>query len=388
MTRPALVVAGWEFRRYFKWKDQFVSLAMFFVVGLAFFAFSKIATGRGREITVGVVGIELTAPAEGRLRFVPAAADSAAGTEALRAGDLAGILRRGPGGGYELVVEKEPRYEAELTAILAETVRRERLVGSGIDEAVLAQALAPPALAVRFVDPGKSRRGRGELILAGILMGIMLMTVFTSMAYLLTGITGEKQLRVTESIISAIRPQAWIDGKVLGLSGYALTGVVNMGIGGAITWVGVSMATDFTLPAVIARPGVIAVLLLFTVLGLLLWNAFFAAIASTIDDPNTSSRGGLMMLPALPVVLGLAVMRDPDSLLSRGLALIPFTSVPALPVRLVLSDPGVVEIVVSGSLLVAAIWLTRRLAGRIFEVGMLLYGKEPSWGEIARWVRR
>jgi ABC-2 type transport system permease protein len=54
--------------------------------------------------------------------------------------------------------------------------------------------------------------------------------------------------------------------------------------------------------------------------------------------------------------------------------------------RLVLSDPGLPEIAASGALMVGAIWLMRRLAGRIFEVGMLLYGKEPTLREIGRWM--
>jgi ABC-2 type transport system permease protein len=96
----------------------------------------------------------------------------------------------------------------------------------------------------------------------------------------------------------------------------------------------------------------------------------------------------MLMLPAIPVGLAVVVFRDPDSLLSHLLAVFPLTSAPALPARMVLSNPGIVEILASLLLLIGAIWLTRRVAGRIFEVGMLLYGKEPSWREIARWVAR
>jgi ABC-2 type transport system permease protein len=385
---PALIVAAWEFRRYFKWKDQLIGLVSFLVIGLIWYGASRLAQARGRTMTVALVELQLVAPPSGRVRFVPAAEDSLARAEALRRGDVHGILRRAADGTFHLLVEKDPRYRNELAAILADTVRRERLAASGIGPADLAQVLTPPALEVTFSDPGRARRGRGEMIVAGALIAVMLVAVFTSMAYLLAGITGEKQLRVTESVVSAISPQAWIDGKVLGLSGYALTGVANMAIGGAVIGIAATLATDFSLPAAAVRPGVLLVLLLYSVLGLLLWNSFFAAVASTIDDPNTSSRTSLMMLPALPQLVALAVFRDPDSIVSRGLALFPLTSVPALPVRLVLSDPHPLEIAGSVALLAGAIWLTRRLAGRIFEVGMLLYGKEPTWREISRWARR
>jgi ABC-2 type transport system permease protein len=135
------------------------------------------------------------------------------------------------------------------------------------------------------------------------------------------------------------------------------------------------------------RPSVLFTLLATTALGLLLWNAFFAAVAATLDDPNTSSRSSLLMLPVIPVVLSLAVIRDPDSVIARVLALFPLTSAPALPMRQVLSDPGLVEIAASLALLAAAVWFTRRAAGRIFEIGMLMYGKEPTIPEMLRWAR-
>ncbi|MDX2000686.1 MAG: ATP-binding cassette domain-containing protein [Thermoanaerobaculia bacterium] len=66
---------------------------------------------------------------------------------------------------------------------------------------------------------------------------------------------------------------------------------------------------------------------------------------------------------------------------------LPPTSLPALPVRFLLSDPGAGEVALAWASLVLAVALTRRLAGKIFEIGMLLYGKEPTLAEILRWAR-
>jgi ABC-2 type transport system permease protein len=305
----------------------------------------------------------------------------------LRSGELHGLLRRINEGHFELVVRKEPTWRGELENLLTAHVRQERLQAAGISDASLAQLLAPPALSVRYSDAGRAARGTGEKIAAAVFIGILLLTVMTSMAYLLTGITSEKQLRVTESVVSAISPQAWIDGKVLGISAYALTTTVNMAIGALVMALAARFAWDVTLPEAAVRPGVLAMLLVYCILGMLFWNSFFAAVAATIDDPNTSSRSTLMLLPTLPVAMCLAVLRDPDSVLSRTLAVLPITSAPAMPVRMVLSDPSVPELSISLTVLLAAIWVSRRLAGRIFEVGMLLYGKEPTLREILRWAR-
>ena len=385
-ARQVWIVAVWEFRRYFKWKDQAIGLLIFALMGAIGYGVSRVAGGEKRPMTVAVSGVELVAPADGRVAFVPAPADDDARAELLRDGDVEGILTRLPDGTFELLVEKDPRRSAELWSIVGEHVRRERLAASGLSEEVLAQILSPPAIEVRFTDPDRARTGKAEKIAAGVFQGLVLLAIFTSMAFLLTGITGEKQLRVTESITAIIHPQAWIDGKILGICTYALATVANMLLGGALLAFVAKLAWGFSVPDVIVRPGVILVLIIFSVLGLLLWNAFFAAFASTIDDPNTSARSSVMFLPMIPVAMTVTVLRDPDHLSSRMLGLFPLTSSSAMPARVILSDVGLLEIAASMLLLVGTIWFVRRLAGRIFEIGMLMYGKEPTLREMLRWA--
>ncbi len=381
------LVAAWEFRRYFKWKDQLIGMAFFLLVSLAFGAAGMVVGAKAKTVTLSVAGVALDSPAEGRFLLVPASPDPASDLAALRDGDLQGILSRNVGGGFDLVVSKDPRFRTELATLLRDSVRRERLAEAGLARETLERIVAEPALEVRFLDPGVARRGKAEKIAAAVFIGIFLMAAFTCMAYVLTGITGEKQLRVTESVLSAIPPQAWIDGKILGIAAYSLAGIANMAVGSLFVVGALSLTSGFTLPEATVRPSVLLTLILSTVLGLLLWNAFFAAVAATLDDPNTSSRSSLLMLPTLPVVLSLAVIRDPDGGIARFLALFPLTSAPALPVRQILSDPSLAEICASLALLSGTVWLARRAAGRIFEIGMLMYGKEPTFREMLRWAR-
>jgi ABC-2 type transport system permease protein len=142
----------------------------------------------------------------------------------------------------------------------------------------------------------------------------------------------------------------------------------------------------FAIPEAVVRPSVILILIVYSMLGLLLWNSFFAAFASTIDDPNTSTRTSAMFLPMIPVAMTITVLRDPDHIASRVLAVFPLTSASAMPARVILSNVGLWEVMLSLALLGSAIWLFRRLAGRIFEVGMLMYGKEPTLREMIRWA--
>jgi len=384
-ARHTWTVAGWEFRRYFKWKDQILGLVVFLAIsGLALGA-GLVVRSRGSTVRVAVSDVELAPLPDGRLRFEAA---TPADSLRLREGTIHGMLRRTGSDAFVLNVRREPTWRPELERVLAAHLQRERLQASGVSSDLLTQLLAPPALDVRYPDGASARRGPGEKIVAGILTAILLLTIFTSMAYLLTGITSEKQLRVTESVIAAISPQAWIDGKVLGLTAYALTTTLNMIAGSLLVALAARFAWEFAIPQAAVRPAVLAGLLIFCVLGLLLWNSFFAAIAATIDDPNTSARSSFMLLPMLPVALCAPVLRDPDSLLSRGLALFPLTSVPAMPARMVVTDPAIREILLSAAFLVLAIGGVRRAAGHIFEIGMLMYGKEPTVREMLRWARR
>jgi ABC-2 type transport system permease protein len=381
------LVAGWEFRRYFKWKDQLIGLFIFIGLGALSYGVGKLATGGRRAFTVATEGFELRPVPGSRLSFVPAPADTAERTRQLDEGDVGGVLRRRVDGSFELYVKKDPRFLTDLRGILIEFVRRERLGQSGLSESSLESILSPPELSIRFTDPDRQRAGLPERLLAAMFLGLVIMSIFTSMAYLLTGITGEKQLRVTESITAIIPPQAWIDGKILGIGAYSMATIANMVLGSIILATVARLTWDFPIPDIIVRPWVVMILVVFSTLAVAMWNAAFAAFASTIDDPNTSTRTSIMFLPFLPMAMSVSVLRDPDHLASRVLSLFPLTSPAAMPLRVLLSNPGPVEIIAAIALLALTVWLFRRLAGRIFEVGMLMYGKEPTMREMWRWTR-
>jgi ABC-2 type transport system permease protein len=131
---------------------------------------------------------------------------------------------------------------------------------------------------------------------------------------------------------------------------------------------------------------VIALIVVYGVLGLFFWFAFLGAVAATIDDPHNSTRGSLLFVPMFASGMAYLVLRDADSALSRTFALFPPTAPSAMPVRLMTSEVGALELILSLGLLIGAIAMLRIAAGRIFRAAMLMYGKEPSWAELRRWA--
>lgn len=385
-------VAVWEFLRYFKWKDLVIGFVFFTGISGAVFLGGMLVGGSGRVVKVATLGDgadALALPKKSRVQLVAAAGRSEAELrKAVAEGDLDALLLVPRGEAGTLVVRKEPRYRLEIQNLLDESAKRQRLSARGLTPDELKALLAPATLEIVYEGKG-GPKSKAVKMTAAIFIIATLMGTILGMAYIFTGITGEKQQRVTEQVIAAIGHQPWIDGKVLGIAAYAMTTMTNLAVGSVLLtvafWAFSGGSAPFPLAAV--PLGAFFLSALFMALALILWNAFFAAIAAIVNDPNTSQKSSAMFLPILPLALALAVLKDPDSLLSRVLAILPFTSPSALPVRYALSTISPFEIVAAVVLMLAAIWMCRRAAGRIFEIGMLMYGKEPTWKEIGRWVR-
>ncbi len=207
------------------------------------------------------------------------------------------------------------------------------------------------------------------------------------MAYMLVSVTAEKQLRVTEQVISAISPQTWIDGKILGIAAVSLVNVLVFLAGAALFVAGRSMATGSPFSMGTAEPAALLWITLFALLGFLFWLSAFGAIAATIDDPNTSARGPIMFLPAFFSTVGFMILRNPDSSFARIAGIVPLTSSAVMPARVALTEVPLWELGLSAALLIGGAALARLAAGKVFAVAMLMYGKEPGWSEIRRWVR-
>lgn len=234
----------------------------------------------------------------------------------------------------------------------------------------------------------RERGGRAARITAAAASVAVLYGVFMAMALMLVSVTAEKQLRVTEQMIATIRPQEWIDGKIIGIAGTAMVNVVLMALSAVLFLAGRALATGrWSAPQAIGNPVLLGTILLFALLGFAFWLAFFGAIAATIDDPNSSSRAPIMFIPILFQSAGFMILSNPDSTFARAMSIIPLTSSGAMPVRLATSDVPAWEVVLSAVLLLAGVLVLRRLAGRIFALGMLMTGKEPSWSEVRRWMR-
>lgn len=386
-----LEVARWEFQRFVKPKQLFWSVVITAAMGGVGYSFTWFAGRSERvEATVAVIGgdaLDFEALATDGITLVPHSASAADSLRAeVAAGELDGLLIVRSSAEAELFVEREPSWHTVVQARLSEARQAEAMRDAGLTPDLLAELLAPVDLEI--VEERAGGGGLGTRLAAIFAVGAVLYGIFTAVAYMFVSVTGEKQLRVAEQVLSTIPPQTWIDGKMIGLAGVAGVSVLTIGAGVIVFLLGRSIARgSFALPALAADPVALMLIMLFALLGFAFWLAFFGVVAATIDDPNTSTRGPLMFVPIVLSGAGFLILGNPDSTLARVLALLPPTSPFVVPARLATTDVPVLEIVLPALLLAGGTWLLRGAAGKVFAVGMLLYGKEPGWAEVRRWIR-
>lgn len=385
-----LQVARWEFQRFIKLNQlvtSFVITLMLGALGYGVAAWAKRADASVDNVAViggTALGMD-RAHSVASISFTPAAASKLDSLRAaVTARDLDGILILNGVDSARLIVRRKPAWKGVLDAHLAAARQRLQLGQAGLAPERLASMLAPVAVTTEFQS---GNDGRGARIASVVAAGLVLYGVFTSMAYLLVSVTGEKQLRVTEQVISAISPQTWIDGKILGIAGVALVNVLLMFAGAAVWVLGRSIATGERFSMGAADPAAILWIVLFALLGFIFWISLFAAIAATIDDPNTSTRGPVMFLPAVFSVPAFLIGSNPDSTFARILGIFPLTSSTVMSARVTLTEVPMWELLLAAALLVGGALLARRAAGKVVSIAMLMYGKEPRWAEIRRWVR-
>lgn len=385
-----LEVAKWEFRRFVKPNQLLVSFVLMLLMGGVGYGVATLAkrtkSKSGKIAVIG--GSELgfdKSQKLGSLSMSPAKVEDLDSLrKVLTARKLDAILVLQGTDSARLIVRRDPVWIRDLEGSLAAARQRVHLEREGLAPEKLARMLAPVPVAREYQSGSDGRAARAAAFMA---VGIVIYGVFSSMAYILVSVTAEKQLRVTEQVVSAISPQTWIDGKILGIAAVALVNVLVF-IGGAAVWIlGRSIAnrTPFSLGSV--EPLALLWIILFATLGFMFWLALFGAVAATIDDPNSSTRGPLMFLPAFFSVTGMLIPINPDSMFARITGLLPLTSSAVMPARVALTDVPVWELLLSALLLIGAILLARRAAGKVFSVAMLMYGKEPSWSEMRRWAR-
>jgi ABC-2 type transport system permease protein len=129
--------------------------------------------------------------------------------------------------------------------------------------------------------------------------------------------------------------------------------------------------------------------ILFFIGGYLLYSSLYAAIGAAVDNETDTQQ---FMLPIImPLILAVyigifTVIEDPHGTVSTVFSFIPLTSPVVMLMRIPFGVP-IWQQVLSLLLLVGSFMFTVWFAAKIYRVGILMYGKKPSYKELIKWIR-
>jgi ABC-2 type transport system permease protein len=294
-----------------------------------------------------------------------------------------------------------PADMSMLERIVREVVMVERLGREGVDPQVVAQAQIPVSMRTVSIRGGKvtEESGQAAFLLAYGVWLVLYMAIFLYGVQVMGSVVEEKTSRIVEVLVSSLRPFQLLAGKIIGVGA---VGVFQFLIWGASAWLlferreqvlhlaKIQIPVGESLPLPHVPIEMIVIVVVYFLLGYFLYAAMFAAVAAMSNSEAEARQAQLpvTMLLVIPTILMIGIIQQPDSGMALMLSLIPFTAPIAMPVRWAAAPIPLHELVLSIVLLVVALWLVIWAAGRIYRVGILMYGKRPNLRELVRWVRQ
>jgi len=206
----------------------------------------------------------------------------------------------------------------------------------------------------------------------------------------MNGVIEEKSNRVVEVVVSSLPASRLFAGKLLGVGAAGLTQflvwaacLAAISSAGAAGWGAAGAVPELS-------PSLLVAFVLFFLLGYFLYGAMYASIGAAV---NTNQEAQSLAFPVMmPLILSIVfypmVLAAPDSTAAVVLSLVPFFAPLLMFLRMTAVSPPAWQVALSMFLMLGAIAVITWAAARIYRVGILMYGKRPTFPEILRWVGR
>lgn len=319
----------------------------------------------------------------------------------------------------QLYTEKSPSYKTlrVIEEALASKLTKKNYQVKGLDLTSIENAKANVDIQVENFSGERTSKMSNYIKMAfgGLAGYLLLMFVIIYGNMVMRSVIEEKTNRIIEIIVSSVKPFQLMMGKILGTTLAGITQfLIWVLIGGLLVVVaqlffdvdlqstsldqasGVASAADqnqmnLILNDILKLPLVTMVILFFIYFigGYFLYSAIYAAIGAAVDNETDSQQ----FMPAIiiPLIMSFyvgvfAVVENPNGIVSTIFSMIPFTS----PIVMLMRVPFGVswwEVMISILLLFGSIFFTIWFAAKIYRVGILMYGKKPSYKELLKWLK-
>lgn len=318
-----------------------------------------------------------------------------------------------------LVINSKIGFDTKqrIVSDISNVVRKEKIKQLGIQETQLNDL--DKNFTLKTINVTDNNKEDSDLVfgvksgLSMILMYVTFMFIIIYGVRVMRSVLEEKNNRVVEIIISSVKPFELMMGKILGVTMVALTQFliwITMSVIGALVLnTGFSplqknipgneeMASKLDMGQLATQishsllelnfPLIIFVFIVFFLLGYIFYSSIYAAIGSAVDNETETQQFTLFAI--LPLTLGMygsfTLMNNPEGPLGFWLSIIPFTSPVAMIARIPFGVPAW-QIALSIALLLVTTIFMIFLAGKIYRVGILMYGNKATLKELWKWIK-
>ncbi len=316
-----------------------------------------------------------------------------------------------------------------LERIFKERLKQERLRELGISTSEYAEMDPSFQMNIATFDGEQNLKGINEIkaFIGGGFGYLIMMFIIIYGGFVMRSVIEEKTSRIIEVIISSVKPFQLMLGKIIGTSLAGITQFAIWILSGTILLV-IALAIFDIDPAVISGSGamplmgegvnpsvpsadltmqlyaqelfdipwglLISFFLIYFILGYLIYSSIYAAIGAAVDNETDTQQFIFPII--LPLMLAIyvgffSVFSNPHGPIAVGFSLFPLTSPIVMMMRLPggIGDSGVPVWQLVSSILIlivtfiGIVWL----AAKIYRVGILMYGKKPSYKELFKWLK-
>ncbi|WP_396162732.1 ABC transporter permease [Flavobacterium sp.] len=322
----------------------------------------------------------------------------------------------------EYISEDSPSLDfiSDVEEVIDSVITQENLKVLGFDADKIDKAKADSSLKLSKFSGEESLKGLNEIkvIIGGLFGYLIMMFIVIYGNFVMRSVIEEKTSRIIEIIISSVKPYQLMMGKIIGNSLAGILQFLIWAIVGALlffiasTFLGLQMGASSTMsPEMVEAAGnidkmakiqmylneianlplatLIISFIIYFIGGYFLYSSFYAAIGAAVDSETDSQQ---FLLPIImPLILGVyigffTVINDPHGTIATVFSIIPLTSPIVMLMRIPFGVPLwqlALSIVLLYGTFIFVVWF----AAKIYRVGILMYGKKPTWKELYKWLK-
>ncbi|HZK53456.1 MAG TPA: ABC transporter permease [Desulfosporosinus sp.] len=282
----------------------------------------------------------------------------------------------------------------KVNAVLQQMTTQQRIEASGISQTQLATIFNPLTFdsQVEGLKASSKEQQTQNMMLVYILLFMLYFSLVTYGMSVANGVVEEKSSRVMEMMIATVKPASMMTAKILGIGAVGLTQYfiwIGTGFGLlSLKGKGISLIPGMTLQITTIEPLYLIYFGIFFILGFLLYASMYAGIGAMVSRPEDTNQavGPMTFLIIAAFMVAMMSLYSPDNQWIVWLSYVPFFTPMVLFSRLILTDVSTLGVLLGILDLVVTIILLMWLAGKMYRVGVLMYGK-VSWRHMLRLVR-